>query len=95
VSEEVELYYNELKWQGPPEYLCVECQKKAFHFHVKMLILGSLRDRTEDEDKCREAARQMIDRILKFAKKNRISEEYVTKLLAREAVNLAIKMREE
>lgn len=93
VSEEVELYYYELDWQGPPEHLCIECQKDAFHFHVKMLIIGSIGTRIKDEGKRKKAAKQMLDRILKYAKKNRISEDYVAKLLARETANLVAKFR--
>ena len=89
VSEEVGLYHHELDWQGPSEYLCVECQKKAFHFHVKMLIIGALGDRIEDSDeKRKEDATKLLTRILAFAKKNGITADYVVKLLARETATL-------
>ena len=96
VSEEVGLYHHELDWQGPPEYLCIECQKKSFHFHVKMLIFGSMGNRIDDSDEKREKdAEDLLARILAFAKKNGITEDYVVKLLAKETAAMRQAVKEE
>jgi nucleoside diphosphate kinase len=88
VNEDIELYYHEQKWQGPPEYLCVECQKKAFHFYVFMIILGTLTDQAKGEEERMASTRSMIDKIAKHAKRNRIREEYWMKLVEREVAKL-------
>lgn len=87
VNEEVELYYYENKWEGPPEYLCVECQKNAFHFYVFMLILGTIMNKAKSKD-IKEDTRKMLERIRAHAKKNRISEAYWMKLVDREVSKL-------
>ena len=83
VNKQVELYYNELGWQGPPEYLCVECQKNVFRFHVIMLILGTMMHKDKSED-FKADVRKMTERVAAHAKKNRIKEEYWMKLVERE-----------
>ena len=96
VRHDVSLYYHELDWQGPPEYLCTDCQKNAFHFHVKMLIVGSIGNRVEDSDEKREKdATDLLQRILAFAKKNNITEDYVGKLLAKETAALRASFEKE
>jgi len=83
VDEKVDLYHHELKWQGRPEWLCVECHKQAFHFHVDMLILGAIGNVDKDTDNQKELAKTTIDRILEHAKKNGVSEAYCDLLLAK------------
>jgi hypothetical protein len=80
VNDKVELYYHELKWQGPPEYLCIECQKKAFQFQVFMLIVGTMMNKDKSED-FKADTEQMLQRIRIHAQKNRITEDYWMKLV--------------
>lgn len=85
VNKSVELYYYEEFEAQDKAWLCIGCQKKAFHFFVSMLILGAVTN-FDSLKPCdySTSAKKMQARVFTLAKKNHITTNYALKLVKRE-----------
>jgi len=81
VNKKVELFYHEAKWMGT-EYLCQACQKNAFHFWIKMMLIAIFSEK--DQSKKKEMLDNFRTRTETLAKKNKITEKYWMKAIEHE-----------
>jgi DNA-directed RNA polymerase subunit RPC12/RpoP len=92
VNATVEVYYYEEAEPKEKEYLCMKCQKQAFHFFIRMLIIGSVLspECVQDPEKRKKMSEEMSERVTALSKKNRISSDYTDKAIDHE-INHALK----